>query len=291
MLHILCCIFSIVTFCGTAICQKTVLIKISSISFEKVERFHKAGSLTFAADGGLYVSEPASGRIFRFDTSGVLISSSAGGASSRISRPEGIARGRGFALYVADTDGRQLLRFSDDLTDINTFKIDHTSQNSLFHPYAVDISKDGLLYVTDEYDGNVLVISQDGSVAPFFAQSKSSLSQFIKPYAISTLKNIYVADKKSGRIHVFDRFSTRVTVFGDSLSFSPHGLAFIDSTLFVSDTRTQAILTFTQEGAPVDTFFLSDSIGLIIPGALSSERKRLAVIHANRKDAAIYKVP
>ncbi|MBL8027966.1 MAG: hypothetical protein JNL74_16210 [Fibrobacteres bacterium] len=270
------------------LCGELELVR--KYSFSQSVIISEPSAISFAADGGFYISVPSTGRVFRYDTSAVLLSSASGNGTDRMERPSGLARGRGFALYAADADGRKLFRLSDDLTQISSFDVEAVSGNSHFHPFAASVSKEGLLYVADETEGYILTVRQDGTAEPFFRQTSSRSVHNFKATAIAAFRNIYVSDKNTGRIHVFDRFGSSVAVFGDSIFAAPHGMAFIDSTLYVADQHTSALISFSKEGQPIDTFHISVDGASVLPGAISAERERLLVVHSGRREAAVYKV-
>jgi len=285
------CMGLVLTTVQYSACEKVELQKKYTVLFSDNKRPFAPTSIAFAHDGGLYAADASTGKIHRFDSAGNAIVSSSSGASGRLPGLEGIARSMSFALYAVDTEARRLLSFSDNLANAVSVTIDNSLRFANFRPFAITVSKNGIVYVTDMEEGEMVTVTSDGAITTFFKESVSGKRGKFKPVAVVARENILVADAATDKIVVFDRFGNSIRSFGDSLGVTKHGIAIVDSLLFVSSHRLKCLFGFTVDGIPFDTlFFVGDSADSFEPGALASERNKLAVVNNVDKSVSVFNV-
>jgi serine/threonine-protein kinase len=143
-------------------------------------------ALAVGLDGSLDIADAKSNNIRRVRIDGVIETvlgsangvagsngDGASGVSALINDPLGLAVGSDGSLYVTEYDGHRIRRLSPDGT-VSTVAGTGTAGDSgdegpavqakLNQPHSVDVAADGSVYITDEGNKRVRVVTPDGII-------------------------------------------------------------------------------------------------------------------------------
>ena len=159
------------------------------------------GVIAARGDGGLLVYDYASGRVFKFDPSGNLLSQTAIDG-----RATGLAEGPGGEMWVAVGEQSAVLRF--DSNGAMTARVEVPGEGPVpSWPVGLVVNRRGEIAVIDRHVGRI-VFFEDGG-APFGAGSRrgSEPGLLLFPRAVGILSEgrLIVADEGNGRVQVFRR--------------------------------------------------------------------------------------
>lgn len=158
------------------------------------------------------------------------------------------------ALFVVDKSGR-VQRFAADGTFELAWKMPKFDNGK---PTGLTFGPDGLLYVADTHEHQILVFDRDGGVRKSIGSYGQGPGQFVYPTDVAFDRDglMYVSEYGGNdRIQVFDKDGKAVREFGapgaaegqfarpQSIAFSPD-----DSELFVADSCNHRIQVFSREG-------------------------------------------
>ena len=201
--------------------------------------------------------------------------------------PGGIARAADGRLFIADTDNNRIRVISADGTTVTTYAGDgvagiadgSTSTARFSFPSGVAVAADGRLFVADEFNHRIRVISADGATVSTyagngvraFADGSTTTAQFNAPNGVAVAADgrVFVADGFfNHRIRVISADGATVSTYaGSDSGFAdgsttttarfdqPQGVALAaDGRVFVADTRNQRIRVISADGATVSTY-------------------------------------
>jgi tripartite motif-containing protein 71 len=126
----------------------------------------------------------------------------------------------------------------------------------LSYPYALTISRDGLVYIADSTNYRVSVHQKDGQFVRCFGKRGPAVGQFREPVALQFDMdgNLYVVDRGNHCVQKFDPEGNFILKFGsfgngeENLS-APYGICKDnDGHLLVVDTDNDRIQCFNTEG-------------------------------------------
>ncbi len=158
------------------------------------------------------------------------------------------------ALFVVDKSGR-VQRFASDGTFELAWKMPKFENGK---PTGMSFGPDGLLYVADTHEHQILVFDRDGKVRRSIGSYGQGSGQFVYPTDVAFDPDglMYVSEYGGNdRIQVFDKDGRVLREFGSPGSGEgqfarPQSLAFsLDgSELFVADSCNHRIAVFSREG-------------------------------------------
>ncbi len=158
------------------------------------------------------------------------------------------------SIFVIDKSGR-VQRFAKDGTYELLWYLPKFNNGK---PAGISIAKNGLIYVADTHEHQVLIFNRDGGIVGSFGSYGYGPGQFIFPsdVAFSLDGKIFVSEYGGNdRVQVFDADGKFIREFGkrgdqpgmfsrpQSIAFSKDG-----SEIFVADSCNHRIQVFSQEG-------------------------------------------
>lgn len=159
------------------------------------------------------------------------------------------------AIFVVDKSGR-VQRFAADGTFELTWKMPKFDNGK---PTGMTFGPDGLLYVADTHEHQVLVFDRDGNVRRSIGSYGQGVGQFVYPTDVAFDRDglMYVSEYGGNdRIQVFDQTGKALRGFGVPGAAAgqfarPQSIAFsLDaSELFVADSCNHRIQVFSREGS------------------------------------------
>ncbi|MSQ90246.1 MAG: hypothetical protein EXS01_02465 [Phycisphaerales bacterium] len=174
-------------------------------------------------------------------------------------------------LFVADKSGR-ISRFARDGSFEIAWQMPKCDNGK---PTGMTVGPDGLLYIADTHEHQVLVFERDGMVVKAIGSYGQGEGQFVYPTDVAFAPDgrIFVSEYGGNdRIQVFDATGRFLSQFGQpgqangcfsrpqSIHFSPDG-----SELFVADSCNHRIQVFGLDGS----FKRSFGTAGVIPGCLA----------------------
>lgn len=201
------------------------------------------------ADGRIYVSDAALGRVGMFSTEGDFIRFIDG----EFRRPTGLAvdRKRGL-LYVADTWDHIVYRYDLDGRRLGTLGRLGEGDEEFNYPTHLAVGGDGTLYVSDTLNFRVKFFTPEGDFKGSFGLPGESYNAFdkIKGIAVDSQGHIYVTDSVQDMVKIFDKDGRLLLYFGRKGQFygdfaHPAGI-FIDDEdrIFVADSLNRRVQAF-----------------------------------------------
>lgn len=198
----------------------------------------------------------------------------AGAGEGQFTAPRAIAAGPDGSIYVADTGGFRIEKFTPDGQFLTAWgqlgKIeDNTALPGTFNEiWGLAVDADGFVYASDTWNHRIQKFTADGEfVAAWgtFGLTDAGLSAMWGPrgIAVDADNNVYVADTGNKRILVFDSGGNPIRQIGqggalDGELDEPTSVAVSsDGRVFVADTWNQRVQVFTADGALVNKWSIS----------------------------------
>ena len=189
-----------------------------------------------------------------------------GAGDGQFTNPRAVAIGPDGSIYVADTRGNRIEKFTADgqfVTAWGSFgNLEaQTDFDGTFNEiWGLAVDSEGFVYASDTWNHRIQKFTADGEfVAKWgvFGLTDSGLSAMWGPRGIAVDKdsNVYVADTGNKRILVFDSNGNPIREIGsggalDGQLDEPTSVAVAeDGRVFVADTWNQRVQVFTNEGA------------------------------------------
>ena len=264
-------------------------------------QFNAPSGIARAADGRIFVADTANHRIRVISADGATVSTYAGDgvesfadgstSTARFRTPRGIALAADGRLFVADTVNNRIRVISADGATVSTyagsgnfaFADGSTSTARFAQPVGVAVATDGRVFVADQGNHRIRVISADGATVSTyagsgnfaFADGSTSTARFSEPRGVALAADgrLFVADTVNHRIRVISADGATVSTYAGSgnRGFSGGGFAdgststaqFDDPTdvvvasdgrVFVADTSNRRIRVISSDGASVSTY-------------------------------------
>jgi tripartite motif-containing protein 2/3/tripartite motif-containing protein 71 len=202
--------------------------------------------------GNIIVAEYGEKCISIFSPEGEKIRSfgSEGSRPGQFKWPQGVAVDDDDNILVVDNWNNRIQKFTSDGRFVSA--VDNLDLKSpvgiAIHPHSKNI------YVTDSYNGCILILDPDLTLSSSFGSEGSGNGQFLSPcgVAFDSTGNVYVADSGNHRIQVF-------TAEGEYLRKFDHGNLYdisIDSedVLYVAENDSDRVLLFTRKGRLMTLF-------------------------------------
>ncbi|MBM4424018.1 MAG: TIGR03663 family protein [Chloroflexi bacterium] len=189
-----------------------------------------------------------------------------GTGEGEFTAPRAVAAAPDGSVYVADTGGHRIEKFSADgqfITAWGSFGSieSNTAMGGTFNEiWGLAVDSDGFVYAADTWNHRIQKFTPDGEFVTtwgVFGLTDAGLNAMWGPrgIAVDGGGNVYVADTGNKRILVFDREGNPLRQIGsggalDGELDEPVGVAVSnDGRLFVADTWNQRVQVFTTDGA------------------------------------------
>lgn len=190
---------------------------------------------------------------------------SEGTGDGQFTSPRAIAVAADGTVYVADTRGNRIEKFSADGQFIKAWGTlgkleDNTAGNGTFNEiWGIGVDSQGFVYATDTWNHRIEKFTADGEFVKAwgtFGLADAGLDAMWGPrgLTIDNEDNVYVADTGNKRILVFDKDGNPLRQIGAAGALEgqldePTDVAVSsDGRIFVADTWNQRIQVFSQDG-------------------------------------------
>ena len=156
-------------------------------------------------------------------------------------------------IFIADYNNQRIERYDKDLNYISSLYSDESQSEDLQfgYPRGIAISIHGELIIVDSENNRLLKINSFGIPDMSFGDFSEGQGKLDAPLQIeiSSDDKIYVSDKATDRIVVFDYFGNYLMEIGSRILKDPCGI-FIDNynRLWVVNSGNREILVFTNQG-------------------------------------------
>ena len=263
-------------------------------------QFNTPSGIARAADGRVFVADTFHHRIRVISADGATVSTYAGDgvsafadgstSTARFSSPRGIAVAADGRLFVADERNHRIRVISADGATVSTYAGDgvsafadgSTSTARFRFPSGVALAADGRVFVADESNHRIRVISANGATVSTYAGSGSGFAngststagfRFPTGVAVAADGRVFVADTLNHRIRVISADGATVSTYAGSGNAGTFGGGFADGStttaqfdnptdlvvasdgrLFVADINNSRIRVISADGASVSTY-------------------------------------
>ena len=211
--------------------------------------------------------------------------------TAQFNTPNGIARAADGRIFVADTFNNRIRVISADGAIVSTYAgdgvqnfADGSSSTARFSsPRGMAVAADGRLFVADEFNHRIRVISADGATVSTyagsgntgfsgsgFADGSTTTARFSFPTGVALTADgrLFIADTRNQRIRVISADGATVSTYAGIRFFgfangstttarfrSPSGVALAgDGRVFVADSFNHRIRVISADGATVSTY-------------------------------------
>ena len=211
--------------------------------------------------------------------------------TAQFNTPNGIARAADGRLFIADTFNNRIRVISADGATVSTYAGDgvaafadgSTSTARFSSPRGMAVAADGRLFVADEFNHRIRVISADGATVSTyagsgntgfsgsgFADGSTTTARFSFPSGVALTADgrLFIADTRNQRIRVISADGATVSTYAGIRFFgfangstttarfrSPSGVAVTtDGRVFVADSFNHRIRVISADGATVSTY-------------------------------------
>jgi murein DD-endopeptidase MepM/ murein hydrolase activator NlpD len=218
------------------------------------------GAIRLAVDknGYIYVVDPQSHRIQKFDPNGNFITKwgTSGSGDGQFMYPTGIAISTDDKVYVADGDNFRIQKFDINGNFIMKWGSNGWGDGQFRSPVAIAIDPSGNVYVADFSISRIQKFDSNGNFITKWGSRGSGDGQFNLPVDLTIDDNgyIYVAESMNCRVQKFDLNGNFIkkwgsSGYGDGQFREAWGIA-VDSNcdVFVSDFSNSRIQKFDSNG-------------------------------------------
>jgi sugar lactone lactonase YvrE len=195
---------------------KVVTLAVVGRAETPVKTHYEPFGLAADDEGNIFVSESATGRIYRIS----IVDYSSTPVAEGLETPSAVAIDRDGNLIVANTGAQTIVRV--DLKNSQT-KIIAGADGQFSGPVGVAAAGDGSIFVADTYHDRILVIAGDGQARtlagggePGFADGAGAEARFDTPCGIAIAKDgsLLVADTGNHRIRRVELNGRVTTIAG-----------------------------------------------------------------------------
>ncbi len=166
----------------------------------------RPGGLAVDGQGAVYVSDPESHTVLKFDRSGRFLTSwgAFGAGTAGFNTPLGLAVDGKGDILVADGGNGLIKRFGPDGSLAGSFGQEGPDASRLVFPRGVAVTSRGEVAVLDQ--AQVVLYAADGKRLAAWGTAGSGDGEFVEPFgiAVDSLDCVYVADSGNHRIQKFD---------------------------------------------------------------------------------------
>src|SRR5437588_3907152 len=161
-----------------------------------------------AADSGgnIFVADTNNGRIEKFSSSGVFITSIGmkGAGYGQLGEPNGIAVDRVGNIYVAEASNHRVQKLTADGAFLAEWK---GPEPGFYGPRRIAIGPDESIYVVDQGRTRIVKFKPDGQVLANWGRTGNGDGEFDDLTSVAvdpTTNKVYVADPRNKRIQAFE---------------------------------------------------------------------------------------
>jgi DNA-binding beta-propeller fold protein YncE len=246
--------------------------------------FDSPAGIAVDANGNILVADTNNGRIEKFSSSGVFITTlgAKGTGYGQLGAPNGLAIDRSGNIYVADASKHVVEKLASDGTFITEWK---GPELGFYGPRRIAIGPDDSIYVVDQGHAQIVKLSPDAQVLAVWGSKGKGFGQFDDPTSVAvdaTTDRVFVADPRNSRIQVFDsngKFLTgwKIPQWGQPVGFEDLAIDSKAGRLFASSTHTDAVLVFDLNGTRNGSLTPKPPDRLEGPSALALANRKLYV--------------
>ena len=233
------------------------LLFLFSFGSYKIESIPISNPQSISVDpkGNIYLADTGNNRIIKYSQEGHFIKSIGGFGwdKEQFDTPMDICAKSVLDVFIADYNNHRIERYDKDLNYISSFYSDESQNENLQFgfPVGVSVSIHGELILIDSENYRLLKINSFGEPELSFGDFAEGRGKVDEPIQIELGRSdkIYVSDKTSNRIVVFDYFGNYLTEIGNGILNDPHGIYFDNSNrLWISDMENKEIYAFAETG-------------------------------------------
>lgn len=233
------------------------LIFLFSFGSTKIENISISNPQAISVDpkGNIYLVDTGNNRILKFDGNGQFMKSVGGfgWGKEQFDMPVDICAKSGLDIFVVDYNNQRIERYDKDLNYISSFYSNESNRDNLQfgYPRGISISIHGELTLIDSENNRLLRINSFGEPEFSFGDFAEGKGKLDNPFQIEIGADdrVYVSDKATDRIVVFDHFGNYLTEIGTGILRDPAGIFFDPKNrLWVANTGKKEILVFTPQG-------------------------------------------
>ncbi|MDH3254409.1 MAG: 6-bladed beta-propeller [Acidobacteriota bacterium] len=179
-------------------------------------RLHEPMGLTVSGDGTIFVADGLEQKVLAFDSDGELVAWY--GQDGELVSPTDVAVSPdGTKLYVADARAHRVAIF--DRTSrklLTTFGSQGNREGEFAFPTSLGFGPDGDLFVLDQLNARIQVLSPDGEYVDEFGGRGVGFGNFVRPkdIAVDEAGLIYVTDFSFNNFQLFDADFSLLTFIG-----------------------------------------------------------------------------
>jgi DNA-binding beta-propeller fold protein YncE len=218
--------------------------------------FSSAAHLSVDPFGGIYVSDPGSHTVRKFDSTGTLLVT-AGGQGwdlTQFDHPAGLDARLGLAVYIADRGNHRVLRCDRLLNAIGVFapRENAGSGTDFGTPRDVAISRQGTLFIVDGDNARIVSTAGFATIENRFGGMDAGAGKLHEPLALGLddEENLYVLEPD--RVVVFDVYGNYRMQFGNGGFTEPRGIRVFGDRVAVVTPDT--VHVFAIDGTPRQQF-------------------------------------
>lgn len=201
-------------------------------------------SLCDGGNGLVFVTDPESGAVFKFDDGRLKPFITVG-----LDRPTGIAALPDIKrLYVVDTGDQSFKIFDYEGHLIRTIKNDSDGQPLFNYPSFATVTGDGRLLINDGLNYQIKSFDSDGNLIDAFGREGDGPGAFSRPkgIAVDSDAHVYVIDNMFDNLQVFDPSGQILLALGsagsgDGQFWSPAGIDITSDTIYIADTYNHRV--------------------------------------------------
>lgn len=236
----------------------------------------------------IYVADANQNRIAVFDTRGKWLFNIGrkGQREGELNYPVDAALNPKGGLYVADFYNQRIQVFSPG----GQFRFSFP-QGERIRPTALDIDRNGNVFVTDINSNSVRIYTEKGKLIRSFGETGEAEGKFKFPNGIAVSRDgsaIYVADSQNARIQVFtgQGLLQRIIRTGVKMGL-PKGMSLSGNRLYMADAFLQKIFVFDLSGKLVNTIGQSEG-ALHFPNDVYVTDKQIYVADRGNNRIMVY---
>lgn len=195
-----------------------------------------AGGVAVDSASNVYVAHPSGNRIFKFTSTGTLITTlgSAGSGNGQLNGPSGLAIDAADNLYVSEIGNNRVQVFTSAFTFVRKFGTAGAADGQFNAPLALAVDGSGNVHVADTGNSRIQVFDSTGNFISSCGTAGSGNNEFVGPQGI--------AADASGNVYVGDTGNDRVQKFGPPSATPPTAIAGADQTVECAGATTPVSL-------------------------------------------------
>lgn len=175
----------------------------------------RCGGLVATAAGGIFVTDPLSGRVVSISTDGEILHS-AGGVegphAGAFNTPMALAEAPDGSLWMVDTFNFRVVHLSSELEILGSFGRHGDASGDFALPKGIAVDPDGHIYVSDAIFDVVQVFDSDGQLLLVIGGHGTGPGEFLNPAGLAFLPDgtLLVADSGNRRVQILEYQSREV---------------------------------------------------------------------------------